>query len=145
MEFKFELKPINVKFIKLVTNKDNYESCGDIYVNIDDKVKILKLLYDELIDDMLNYSCDGCRYCCDSKTKYKYYKDICERKFKDKSELPEYVELIVDRSKNLEIELYSITFDKNINEYISGLQMQEELIWSLESAREEFLSGKMFE
>ena len=55
----------------------------------DDRISFIeKYIYDKLINNMLDYRCDGCRWCCYGDPEHK---DRCEKIYTD-NELPKYLD-----------------------------------------------------
>lgn len=127
----YKLKAItSVPYGKLIIIDPYYRLNGleEFYFDLSDKKNVIKYINDFLIDNMLNYSCDGCRYCCYG---CELYRERCEKRFFHKSELPEYFKLILKSDTDIILkEIFIVPSD-------IGFNFEEKSIWSLSENKEE--------
>lgn len=87
-----------------------------------DLAGIEKMVNDQLLDDMMNYACSGCRACCDSGSS-----EWCTRRFKETSEIGDYLRMLFGKGYRPKTYIEKVSFiPKEV-----GYQIEEEFVWSL--------------
>ena len=93
----------------------------------DDLIKVNDYVKKYLFDEMEQYCCGGCGYCCYSKEYAQYW---CEKRFdRTEIEIPEFLAMYRDFCRPLHMEITKISY---VNEDTQFMHTQEEtIIWQL--------------